>query len=147
MEERHPGQDPEADRPAEERAQACTARREAMAKHDEETDEEDHRLIHDAEERAKAFNEQLRKGGFGEHRTHSGFTALVGKQRPHQRLAVDPVGLRPAAARGCDGGRIDNVALDSFALEDPMDPEPIETGFLDRHDPKAATSTGLRSTL
>ena len=73
MEERHPGQNPEADRPADDRTQALTARREALAKHDAAADAEDQRLIHDAEEHAQPLNEQLRKAGFGDHVGVEGF--------------------------------------------------------------------------
>jgi hypothetical protein len=73
MEERNPGQDPEADRPADTNAQSCTARREAMARHDAKADEEDRRLIHDAEEHARPFNQQLHKAGFGDHQGSFGF--------------------------------------------------------------------------
>lgn len=67
MEEWHPGQEPEADRPPAEKMQACTLRREAMAKHDRQADEEDLRLLHEAEEHARPLNEQLRNAGFGDH--------------------------------------------------------------------------------
>lgn len=77
MEERHPGQDPEADRAFDDRTQASTARREALAKHDPATDEEDRQLIHDAEQHAKPFNEQLRKSGFGDHKGVEGFYTKV----------------------------------------------------------------------
>jgi hypothetical protein len=73
MEERHPGQDPEADRPPDERTQACTARREAMAKHGREADQEDQRLMHEAEEQARPLNERLRQAGFGDHKGIAGF--------------------------------------------------------------------------
>lgn len=73
MEERHPGQDPEADRRADERTQAATARREARVKHDPEADAEDRRLIHEAEEHAKPINEMMRKAGFGDHKGVEGF--------------------------------------------------------------------------
>jgi hypothetical protein len=73
MEERHPGQDPEADRPPDEKTQALTARREASAKHDAAADAEDRRLIHDAEEHARPLNEQLKKAGFGDHKGIEGF--------------------------------------------------------------------------
>jgi hypothetical protein len=73
MEERHPGQDPEADRPPAERSQAATARREAQANHDHDADEEDHRLIHEAEEHARPINERMRRSGFGDHKGVEGF--------------------------------------------------------------------------
>ena len=67
MEEWHPGQEPGADRPSPEKPQGCTMRREAMARHDSPADEEDRRLLHEAEEHARPFNEQLRASGFGDH--------------------------------------------------------------------------------
>lgn len=73
MEEWHPGQEPEADRPPDERTQARTARREAMATHGRQADEEDQRLIHEAEEHARPLNEQLRRAGFGDHKGIAGF--------------------------------------------------------------------------
>lgn len=73
MEEWHPGQEPEADRPSPEKAQARTMRREAMARHDRRADEEDRRLVHEAEEHAKPFNERLRAAGFGDHIGVEGF--------------------------------------------------------------------------
>lgn len=60
---------------------------------------------------------------------------LVGQKRTHQRLAVDSVGLCLApAARRQNGGRVDDMALDAFAVENTMNPEPVEAGLLDGDD-------------
>src|SRR4051812_29867194 len=52
--------------------------------------------------------------------------ALVGQKRAHQGFTVDLVGLRPPPpARRCDRCWIDNVALDPFGLQHPVDPKAI----------------------
>src|SRR3954467_12248425 len=59
------------------------------------------------------------------HRTNPGLAPLVGQQGPHQSLTVDLVGLRPPTPTGRrDRGGIDDMALDPFALQDPVDPGP-----------------------
>src|SRR3954470_6310160 len=72
-----------------------------------------------------------------DHRTNPGLAPLVGQQGPHQSLTVDPVGLRPPPPTGRrDGGGIDDMALDPFALQDAVDPEPVQPRFLDDDDRK-----------
>ena len=72
----------------------------------------------------------------------------LGQQSPHQRLAVNPVGLRaPPPSRRCNRCRVDDVALDLFALEDSVYPETIKSRLLDRYDRKALTGLGLRLSL
>src|SRR5215472_8573649 len=57
---------------------------------------------------------------------------LDGGPVPHQGLAIDPVGLRPPTpARGQDRGGVDDVALDPFRLQHPVEPKTIQTGLLD----------------
>jgi hypothetical protein len=57
---------------------------------------------------------------------------LVREQRANQRFAIDPVGLRPPAPARCrDRGRIDDMALDAFRLQHPVDPETVEPSLLD----------------
>ena len=54
-----------------------------------------------------------------------------------QRLPIDPVGRRSApAARGQNRRGIDNVAFDSFALQNAVDPEAVQSGLLDGDDGK-----------
>jgi hypothetical protein len=75
-----------------------------------------------------------------DHRTHPRFAALVGQQRAKQRLAVDPVGLGPsAAARGRDRGRIDDVAFNPFLLQHAVNPEAVQTRFLNDDDRQGFT--------
>src|SRR3954453_6096501 len=60
-----------------------------------------------------------------DHRTNPGLAPLVGQQGPHQSLTVDLVGLRPPTPTGRrDRGGIDHMALDPFALQDPVGPGP-----------------------
>src|SRR5215217_5022784 len=62
-----------------------------------------------------------------DHRTNPGLAPLVGQQGPHQSLTVDPVGLRPPTPTGRrDRGGIDDMALDPFLVQDPVDPEPVQ---------------------
>src|SRR4051795_10005259 len=72
-----------------------------------------------------------------DHRTNPGLAPLVGQQGPPQSLTADPVGLRPPPPTGRrDGGGIDDMALDPFALQDAVDPEPVQPRFLDDDDGK-----------
>jgi hypothetical protein len=81
------------------------------------------------------------------HRTHPRLAPLERQRRPQQRLAVDPVGLGASAApRNRDRGRVHHVALDPFLLQRPMDPEPVEPGFLNDDD-RIANSRPSRSLL
>src|SRR3954464_15031490 len=76
-----------------------------------------------------------------DHRTNPGLAPLVGQQCANQSLAVDPIGLRPPTPTGRgDGGGIDDMALDPFALQDPVDPEPVQPCFLDDDDGRRAPS-------
>src|SRR4051812_30760197 len=71
------------------------------------------------------------------HRTPPGLAPLVGQQCANQSLAVDPIGLRPPPPTGRgDRGGIDDMALDPFALQDAVDPEPVQPCFLDDDDGK-----------
>jgi hypothetical protein len=55
----------------------------------------------------------------------------VGKQRAKQSLAVDPVGFDPTPpARDRNRGCIDNMALNSFAQQDTVNPEAVQPRFL-----------------
>src|SRR5260221_350648 len=56
---------------------------------------------------------------------------LVGHTGAPRGPAVAPVGLRPPTpARGQDRGGVDDVALDPFGLQHPVDPEAVQTGLL-----------------
>src|SRR5512147_1721819 len=71
--------------------------------------------------------------------------ALEGEQGPDERLAVETVGLRPATAtRSRNRGRIDYVAFDTLTHQRTVDPEPVETGFLDHDDREMAARARLR---
>src|SRR5215471_19725275 len=66
------------------------------------------------------------------HRTHPRLATLVSHQGAHQGLTIDPVGLRPPTpARGQDRGGVDDVALDPFRLQHPVDPKAVQTRLLD----------------
>lgn len=85
----------------------------------------------------------------GARRLHHGadprLAALEGEQGPDQRLAVEPVSLRPAPAARCrDRGGIDDMALNPLAHEGAVDPETIEPGFLDHDDWESTSGTRLR---
>jgi len=68
-----------------------------------------------------------------DHRTHPRLAALVRQQRTKQRLAVDSISLlSPASTRGCNRGRIDDVAFDPFILQHTVNPEAVQPHFL--HD-------------
>ena len=70
-----------------------------------------------------------------DHRAHPRFAALVRQQRAKQRLAVDPVGLRPPPPTRCrNRGRIDDVAFDPFTLQHAVNPEAVQPGFLNDDD-------------
>src|SRR3954447_17135948 len=72
-----------------------------------------------------------------DHRTNPGPPPLGGQRGGNRGFAVDLVGLRPPAPTGRgDGGGIDDMALDPFALQDAVDPEPVQPRFLDDDDGK-----------
>ena len=73
MEERQPGQDPEADREATDRAQGRTVREGGHAKGGLGATQEDLRLLREAHEHAEPFNEALKRAGFGDHKGVEGF--------------------------------------------------------------------------
>src|ERR1700733_3160706 len=63
--------------------------------------------------------------------------ALMRQQSPHQCFTVDPVGLRaPGSTRGHNRGRVDDMALNAFLFQHPVNPEPIQSRLLDHHDRK-----------
>ena len=70
-----------------------------------------------------------------DHRAHTRLAALIRQKRAKQRLAVDPVGLSsPAPTRRRDRSGIDNVAFDPFALQNTVNPEAVQSGFLNDDD-------------
>src|SRR5580658_7520906 len=76
----------------------------------------------------------LRRGD-AHHRTHPRLAPLEGQQRPQQPLAIDLVGLGASTTtRNRDRGRVNHVALDPFLHQSPVDPEPVEPGFLNDDD-------------
>src|SRR5580693_889723 len=76
----------------------------------------------------------LRRGN-PHHRAHPRLAALERQQRAQQPLAIDLVGLGAATTpRNRDRGRVHHVALDSFLHQRPVDPEPVEPGFLNDDD-------------
>src|SRR5215469_16877443 len=90
----------------------------------------------------------LAGSGHLDHSTDPRFAALVGEQRSNQRFTIDLVGLCPAAAaRGCNRGRVDDVAFDAFVLQRPVNPKPVKTGLLYNDDPKALTRPQSRLLL
>ncbi len=85
-------------------------------------------------------------GWHPDHRADTGLSALVGHQCADQRLAVDPVGLRTATpTRDGNRGGIDDMAFDPvFLAQHPIDPESVETGFLNHHERIALARARLR---
>src|SRR4029077_5923116 len=70
-----------------------------------------------------------------DHRAHTRLAALIRQKRAKQRLAVHPVGLSsPAPTRRRDRSGIDNVAFDPFALQNPVNPEAVQSRFLNDND-------------
>src|SRR5437764_14697947 len=70
-----------------------------------------------------------------DHCADTRLAALVRQQGSNQCLSVDPVGFRSSASTRCrDRGGIDNVTLDTFALQHSMNPEPVQSRFLDNDD-------------
>jgi hypothetical protein len=62
---------------------------------------------------------------------------MIGHQGPHQSLTVDPIGLCPPVPSRChDRSRIDHMALNALFVQNPMDPEAIQTRLLDDDDRK-----------
>jgi hypothetical protein len=86
----------------------------------------------------------LAGSGHFDHCTDPRFAALVGEQCSNQSFTIDLVGLcPPAPTRGCNRGRVDDVAFDAFVLERSVKPKPVETGLLYNDDPKALTRLQL----
>src|SRR5690349_21218294 len=74
--------------------------------------------------------------------------SLPGHQRAQQRLAVDRIGLgAPVASRHSNRRRIDDVALNAVGLEQAVNPETIEPGFLDRYNLDQRSDALLGSAL
>src|SRR5438270_8307500 len=70
-----------------------------------------------------------------DHCADTRLATFVRQQGSNQCLSVDPVGFRSSAStRCCDRGGIDNVTLDTFALQHSMNPEPVQSRFLDNDD-------------
>jgi hypothetical protein len=83
-----------------------------------------------------------------DHRADPRLAALVGQERPHQRLAVDAVRLGSfLPPRSRDRGRVDHMAFDPFLLQGAVDPEPIETRLLEDDSPIAVARPRLRLCL
>lgn len=77
MEEKRPGQHPEADRPADDQQQNRTVRPEGgRAKGGLDPTERDLELLRDADRRGEETAEALREGGFGDHKGTDGFPTL-----------------------------------------------------------------------
>ena len=76
MEEKRPGQDPEADRPATDPLQNAAGRVGGLAKGGLDPTEQDKALIRDADRRSEATAEMLKAGGFGDHKGVDGFPAI-----------------------------------------------------------------------
>jgi hypothetical protein len=80
------------------------------------------------------------------HRADTRLSTLERQQRSHQGLAVDPVGFGSTrTARHRDGGRINDMALDSGLAQRPVDPETVKSSFLNGDDRKtlAEARSGL----
>ncbi|OWK25006.1 hypothetical protein AJ87_14630 [Rhizobium yanglingense] len=68
-----------------------------------------------------------------EHRANSRLTSLISQQRSDQRLAVDLVGLRPAAPAGCcNRGWVDDKTLDPFRGIASKSEKPISFNNIER---------------
>lgn len=79
MEEKHPGQHPQADRPADERQQNRTVRPEGgRARGGLDPTERDMELLHEADRRGEEAASALREGGFGDHKGVEGFPPAAG---------------------------------------------------------------------
>jgi general stress protein YciG len=77
MEEKRPGQHPEADRPADDRQQRQTVRPEGgRAEGGLDPTEQDKALIRDADRRGAKTAATLHEGGFGDHKGVDGFPEL-----------------------------------------------------------------------
>src|ERR1700692_1203248 len=82
------------------------------------------------------------------HGANSRFAALIGQQGPNQCLTINPVGLcAPPPARRRNGCRVDDIALNAFALENPVYPETIQASLLDRYDPEVPSGASFGLTL
>src|SRR3954454_12834646 len=73
----------------------------------------------------------------GQQSANQGFAPLVGQKSANRASPINLVGLRPPTPPGGgDGSGIDDMALDPFALQDAVDPEPVQPRFLDDNDGK-----------
>ncbi|GGC06555.1 hypothetical protein GCM10011494_26470 [Novosphingobium endophyticum] len=87
----------------------------------------------------------LLDAGWPDHSADAWFASLVGEQSTDQRFAIDLVRLRTSASAGCgDRRRVNDMALDTFVLQDPVDPETIETRLLDDDKPEFLSGSRLR---
>ncbi|WP_156677799.1 hypothetical protein [Sphingomonas profundi] len=76
MEEKRPGQAPEADRPAEDPQQNRAARPGGHAAGGLDPTAQDRDLVREADARAARTAQALREGGFGDHKGVEGFPAI-----------------------------------------------------------------------
>src|SRR5690606_28046490 len=80
--------------------------------------------------------------GDAQHRAHPRLAALESEQRPDQGLSIEPVRFHPSSAPGRrDRRRIDDMAFVTFGFENPVHPEAVETGLLDRDEWIVPTSS------
>jgi hypothetical protein len=69
------------------------------------------------------------------HGTDPWLSPLPGQERAQQRLAIDRIGLGASLAPGdCHGRGINDVALDTPALEEPVHPKTFEARLLNADD-------------
>src|ERR1700733_13737645 len=86
--------------------------------------------------------------GHPKHGANSRLAALIGQQGPNQCLAINPVGLcAPPPARRRNGCRVDDIALNAFALENPVYPETIQASLVNRYNPEALSGASFCLTL
>ena len=76
MEDKRPGQSPEADRPTDDPQQNRAARPGGRAEGGLDPTARDRALIRDADRRGEQTAESLKAGGFGDHKGVDGFPAI-----------------------------------------------------------------------
>ncbi len=76
MEEKRPGQLPEADRPADDPQQNRAARRGGKVDGGLDPTEQDRALVRDADARGEALREELGAAGFGDHKGVDDFPGI-----------------------------------------------------------------------